>query len=193
MPSLVASVISRGSLARSGQPVLEIDGDLRMRPWAPGDAPAVLTAFQDPDIQRWQLCTARSEEEAREWIDRWRRGWDEETGAHWAVVDAGDDALLGCMSLRSMSPVLGQAQISYWTVPGSRGRRVCSRALGALAGWALGTAGFHRLELGHSTTNAASCRVAEKRGFALEGIRRGALLHADGWHDMHLHARVEGV
>ena len=27
---------------------------------------------------------------------------------------------------------------------------------------------------------------------ALEGTMRGALLHADGWHDQHLHARVRG-
>lgn len=43
----------------------------------------------------------------------------------------------------------------------------------------------------HSTLNPASCRVAEKAGFALEGTRREAALHADGHHDMHLHARID--
>ena len=33
-------------------------------------------------------------------------------------------------------------------------------------------------------------RVAAKAGFTAEGTLRSALLHADGWHDMHLHARV---
>jgi RimJ/RimL family protein N-acetyltransferase len=32
--------------------------------------------------------------------------------------------------------------------------------------------------------------VAEKAGFAAEGVKRGAGWHADGWHDMHLHARL---
>jgi [ribosomal protein S5]-alanine N-acetyltransferase len=41
--------------------------------------------------------------------------------------------------------------------------------------------------------NQASCRVGAKAGYELEGIMRGALLHADGWHDMHLHARVAGL
>jgi hypothetical protein len=27
---------------------------------------------------------------------------------------------------------------------------------------------------------------------ALEGTKRSAILHPDGWHDMHLHARVRG-
>ena len=59
-----------------------------------------------------------------------------------------------------------------------------------LCTWAFGEAGFHRLELQHSTRNLASCRVAEKSGFALEGTKRSSLLHDDGWHDMHLHGRV---
>lgn len=41
-------------------------------------------------------------------------------------------------------------------------------------------AGFHRLFLHHSTANPASCGVARKAGFALEGTKRSALLHSDG-------------
>jgi hypothetical protein len=37
---------------------------------------------------------------------------------------------------------------------------------------------------------AASCRVAEKTGFAGEGVRRSAWLLADGRHDVHAHARL---
>ena len=42
----------------------------------------------------------------------------------------------------------------------------------------------------HSPGDPASCRVAEKSGFALEGTRVRSLLHDDGWHDMHLHGRT---
>ncbi|WP_269756688.1 hypothetical protein [Amycolatopsis aidingensis] len=35
--------------------------------------------------------------------------------------------------------------------------------------------------------------MATALGFPLEGIPRGALPHQDGWHDMHLHARVTGA
>ncbi|MBT2467364.1 GNAT family N-acetyltransferase [Streptomyces sp. ISL-66] len=42
----------------------------------------------------------------------------------------------------------------------------------------------------HSAANPASCRVATKAGYPLEGTMRGALLHVDGWHDEHLHARL---
>ncbi|MFE7462706.1 GNAT family N-acetyltransferase [Streptomyces sp. NPDC057499] len=76
------------------------------------------------------------------------------------------------------------------TTPEARGRDVCSWAVARVASWAPEEAGSNRLELGHSTVNVASCRIAEKTGFALEGVRRQALLHADGWHDMHLHSRI---
>ncbi|MFK0025381.1 GNAT family N-acetyltransferase [Streptomyces sp. NPDC090798] len=52
--------------------------------------------------------------------------------------------------------------------------------------------GFHRLELDHSTRNHASCRVAAKSGYLLEGTERGAAVHDDGRHDMRLHARIRG-
>ena len=38
--------------------------------------------------------------------------------------------------------------------------------------------------------NRASCRVAEKTGFAVEGMRRSAWLLADSRHDVHAHARL---
>ncbi len=39
---------------------------------------------------------------------------------------------------------------------------------------------------------ASSVRVAVKAGFRPEGIRRGAAMHADGWHDMHVHSLLAG-
>ncbi|MFI6875317.1 GNAT family N-acetyltransferase [Streptomyces sp. NPDC050400] len=190
MPSLVTPVMPTGSLNASPQPTLPVDDDLRLRPWLPYDAAAVTRAFQDRAIQRWHLRTADSEDEAEKWIEQWRRGWETESACHWAIADAGDDTVLGRVSLQSIIMAGGQAEISYWTIPEARGGGVCSRAVARVSAWALGEAGFNRLELGHSAMNAASCRIAEKTGFALEGVRRQALLHADGWHDMHLHSRV---
>ena len=68
-----------------------------------------------------------------------------------------------------------------------RGR---ARALRAATAWMFGEAGFHRLELMHSTLNEASCRVAHRAGYRVEGTQRDQGLRADGWHDTHLHARL---
>ncbi|MFJ1845713.1 GNAT family N-acetyltransferase [Streptomyces sp. NPDC088146] len=197
MPYLVPPLIPPGRLADSVQPSLPVADDLLLRPWRGADAPAVLAAFADPDIQRWHLRRADTEAEARDWIDQWRNAWYCETGAHWAVVrpeDAADGTgtVLGRVALRSLIPAIGQAECAYWMLPAARGRGIAPRALSVLAGWAFEEVGFERLELAHSMRNEASCRVAAKAGFALEGTRRRGHLHADGWHDMHVHARIRG-
>jgi ribosomal-protein-alanine N-acetyltransferase len=187
MPQLVGPVVAAGTLRRTSQPLLHVD-ELQLRPWRPDDAPGVVLAYDDPAIRRWHLRSV-SVEEVRSWLDRWARRWSEETGASWAVTrDAVD--LLGQVSLRTLSLAEGQAEVSYWVLPAARGRAVAPRALDALTTWATHDLGLHRLELAHSTANAASCRVALKAGYVLEGTKRREALHADGWHDMHLHARL---
>lgn len=189
MPSLIPPVIPAGRLARSVQPVLTVDAELELRPWEPGDAPAVVAAYADPDIEQWHARRVDDEAEAAGLIERWRESWIEESGAVWAVAEPGGGAI-GRMSLREISLHEGRAEVAYWTMPGARGRRVASRALDALVRWAFDEIGFHRLRLVHSLANPASCRVASVAGFEPEGVERSAVQHPDGWHDMHLHARI---
>lgn len=191
MPSLVPPFVPAGALCGREQPSLPANGGLLLRPWRLTDAAAIAAAFSDPGIQRWHARRADSEDEARGWVRRWQEGWRAETDAQWAVVRADSDELLGRASLRSILLAVGQAECAYWTVPAVRGSGVAPRAVSALARWAFEEIGFHRLELNHSVANQASCRVALKAGFAAEGIKRSAHLHADGWHDMHLHARIK--
>jgi ribosomal-protein-alanine N-acetyltransferase len=169
---------------------LTADGGMLLRPWSLGDAQAVMDAYQDDAIQRWHVQRADSLAETREWIASWRGGWAAETGAHWAVVDAESDVLLGRAALKHLKFADGTADVAYWTVPAARGRGVCSRAVDAMATWAFHVAGFHRLDLEHAMGNTASCHVASKTGFAVEGVRRSAWLLADGRHDVHAHARL---
>jgi ribosomal-protein-alanine N-acetyltransferase len=67
---------------------------------------------------------------------------------------------------------------------------VATRALRAVTARMFRQVGLHRIELLHSTANEASCRVANQSGYTYEGTKRRQALHADGWHDMHLHARL---
>ncbi|MFF0528528.1 GNAT family N-acetyltransferase [Nocardia amikacinitolerans] len=123
------------------------------------------------------------------WIATWIDDWTGGLHAHWAVTDADHGRLLGRASVKDKDPVAGQGGLAYWTVPAARGAAVAPRACSALTRWAFDL-GFHRLELVHSVHNPASCRVATKTGFTLEGVKRSAGLHLDGWHNMHLHARI---
>ncbi|MFK0070746.1 GNAT family N-acetyltransferase [Streptomyces sp. NPDC091046] len=192
MPYLTRPVLAAGTLSRTPQPVLPTGDGLVLRPWRPEDAPAVHAVFQDPVMHQWHVRAADSEEEVRGWITEWQRAWEQERGVQWAVAGAADDRLLGRVALREWVLGDGVAEVAYWTAAGARGRGVAARATRTLAHWALDEIGFQRLELLHAVANEASCRVAQKTGFALEGTKRRAVLHQDGWHDMHLHARVRG-
>lgn len=187
VPSFVTPAIEPGALSRIAQPVLS-DGALRLRPWADADAPAVVAAYQEPGIQRWH-ARSLTLDEAEEWIAAARDSWATETASSWAV-DL-DGVLVGRMTLR-LDPAEGTAVAAYWTRDLVRGRGVAPGALCLATGWAF-SVGVHRVELEHSTQYPASCRVARKAGFDLEGTRREAALHADGWHDMHVHARIDAT
>ncbi|GIF10807.1 GNAT family N-acetyltransferase [Actinoplanes teichomyceticus] len=192
MPSLVTPALATGTLAHSAQPEITGDGVL-LRPWCAADRPAVVAGYADPAIRRWH-CRAMNDDEAAAWIARWPRRWQEESGAGWAVTvpagDAPDLRVAGQISFRRIDLAEGVAELSYWVLPEFRGGRIAPRALTALTTWAFTGLGLHRLELNHSTANPASCRVAARSGYPAEGTRRSEARHADGWHDMHQHARL---
>ena len=83
--------------------------------------------------------------------------------------------------------------IARLTLPAARGRGIAPRALDLATSYAMSGLGLHRVQLQHALDNTASCRVAEKAGFTLEGFQRGSCLLASGYVDEHLHARVAGA
>jgi RimJ/RimL family protein N-acetyltransferase len=191
MPLLVGPALAPGSLRKFEQTRLGVDEQLALRPWRADDAAAVRAAFACPDIQRWHVRRIDSDDEARTWIAGWAERWADETDASWAIVDERADQPVGQVGLRTVLLAEASAQLSYWVVPGMRGAGIAARAVRTLTRWAFGPSlGLNRLFLQHSTANPGSCRVAAKAGFDLEGTLRGSMLHADGWHDVHLHARL---
>ncbi|WP_328321339.1 GNAT family N-acetyltransferase [Kribbella sp. NBC_00382] len=188
MPVLVEPALPTGILRDEEQPRLMGDG-LVLRPWGVDDAPLVREAFECPDIQRWHVRRLDTAEEAIEWTVQWPLRWAAEEAVSWAIVDDGNEPV-GQVGLRSISLAEAVAGVSYWVLPAARGRGLAVRAVQVMCDWAFGEVGLHRLENHHSTLNDASCRVAEKTGFAHEGTLRQAIKHADGWHDWHVHGRL---
>jgi RimJ/RimL family protein N-acetyltransferase len=184
--TLVDPVVPPGSLRRMTQPVLVVD-ELVLRPWHLDDVLAIVAAYRDPEIQRWHV-RSMTEPEAAKWALSWPEKWRAETGAGWAVVD--QDTVVGRTGLRALDLAEGHGEAAYWVIPSARGRNIAARALNAVSAWMFGTVGLHRIELEHSSANLGSCRVARAAGFSDEGTRRQSVRHLDGWHDMHLHARL---
>lgn len=186
MPEFVSPVVPAGRLNGVAQPDIAVD-ELVLRPWLASDAPAVVDAYRDPDIQRWHV-RSMSEEEASAWVLSWADRWAAETGAGWAIE--ADGVIVGRVGLRTLDLAQGHGEAAYWVLPQARGRSVAPRALQAVTEWMFTRVGLHRIDLEHSTLNEASCQVAVKAQYSVEGTKLSSALHADGWHDMHLHARL---
>ncbi|MBT0769597.1 GNAT family N-acetyltransferase [Kineosporia sp. J2-2] len=184
MPSLVPPVVPAGSWGPFPQPEIEGDG-LLLRPWRPGDEPFLLGAYSDPAIQHWHAFGMSKQAEAEEFIARQTRRWQQESGADWMV--SADGKPLGRVGLRTLDLPYGDGEVAYWVAPDARGNGIAARSASVLIDWAR-NAGMHRFSLTHSTQNVASCRVATRCGFVLEGVAVRSQRHADGYHDMHLHA-----
>lgn len=190
--SRIPDVVPVGRMARSTQPVLSLPGGLELRPWRLSDADTLVAAGQDPAIRRWNRLVVATPEDARQRIQRMHERWRAECSAIWAIAQPDGGEAVGLIGWGDIDLGGGSAEIVYWLRPAARGAGVAVEATRRVSRWALNELGLHRLRLCHSVANPASCRVADKAGFSLEGTMRSALLHADGWHDEHLHALVQG-
>jgi RimJ/RimL family protein N-acetyltransferase len=186
MPRLADPVVAPGAMSAGEQPTLCRNG-LVLRPLTATDVPTLVAAYSDQDIQQWHVASL-TELEAAEWIASRPELWRAETLVNWAVII--DSIMVGRVGLKSIDLDQGTGEITYWILAEHRRKAYAKRAVGAITDWAFNDLGLHRIELTHSTRNTASCRVAETSGFRLEGTKRLAGRHADGWHDMHLHARI---
>jgi RimJ/RimL family protein N-acetyltransferase len=178
-------------MAQLEHPVLDLLSGWELRPWRLSDADTLVTAGQDQAIRRWNRLLVNSPEDARTRIERMHQRWQAEVSAIWAIARPGGEAM-GLIGWGDIDLQGGSAEIVYWLLPAARGGGVAVEATERVSRWALNDLGLHRLRLCHSVANPASCRVAGKAGYTLEGTMRSALLHADGWHDQHLHALVQG-
>jgi RimJ/RimL family protein N-acetyltransferase len=190
----IPAVVPAGRMAHAEQPLLPLsrEFELELRPWRPDDADALVAAGQDPAIRQWNLLTVASPEDARRRIERMHERWRAETGAVWAIARPEGGTALGLIGWNDIDLAGGSAEIVYWVLPPARGGGVVVEATRRLSRWALDDLGLHRLRLCHAVANTASCRVAEKAGFALESVQRESFLLAEGFVDEHEHVRVRG-
>nr|WP_043243876.1 GNAT family N-acetyltransferase [Streptomyces sp. SID8379] len=146
---------------------------LVLRRWNLADAAELIAVARDAALRRWAPVPVDDEASARRWIRAQERGWETGERLAFAVTEprVGDGAglLAGYVVLKRAVPDAPSAEVGYWTAAHARGRAVAPRALDALTRWAFDAfagEGLRRLELFHSASNEASCRVAQKSGFA---------------------------
>ncbi|MGC4892850.1 GNAT family N-acetyltransferase [Micromonospora sp. DT31] len=140
---------------------------LLLRPWCDGDADALIEVYRDPVLRAWTSYPVTDPVQARAFLRRSRQGWA--SGGRFSFAVLQGEGLVDCVVLKGVRPGPAAAEVGYWTAAPARGRGVAPRAVEAVTGWAFArfaAAGLTHLELLHQVDNPASCRVAEKSGYA---------------------------
>lgn len=170
------------------------DGVVTLRPLAPGDFEDVQAAIADPEIPRFtNVVPGQDVDRTRRFIERTVVAWADGSAATFAMTDASDGRLLGCIDLNRSGDDPEIAQIGYWVAAEARGRGVASRATALIAEWGFRCFGVERIEILIHETNEGSQRVAARTGFRREGELRGYRAHHDGQRvDLLMFGRLKG-
>lgn len=161
-----------------------------LRPPREGEAADLLELTADPGVRLYtpRLNRMSTEEEARGQLREWA-AWEDR--AVFSILESTTERYAGHVMVFDLDAENSAAEIGYRVAPWARGRGAATTAVRCVTGWAFGVLGLERITLAHSVGNDASCRVAEKNGYLLEGVHRAAFRGGDGLlHDTHLHARL---
>jgi RimJ/RimL family protein N-acetyltransferase len=171
-------------------PVLS-QGPVTLRRPVRADEPGIAAAYRDPESARWfggpqPYTEAHAAEYVREHVPtEWARGVE----AVFAVVDP-DHAYAGSVDLRISPADPAVGEVGFLISPRARGRGYATAALGAISRWGFVELGLSRIEWRAEVGNYASRRVAEKAGFAFEGVQRAGIGRGETRRDMWVAART---
>lgn len=162
--------------------------DSLLRPWRPEDAPIVLAAAGEAEMDRQFTSAIDSLEAAQEWVALMAQRRVEDTAYAFAVLD--DGVPVGNIAVSSVERRHLTGWISYWIRESARGKGLATRACREISEWAFTELGLFRLELAHRLDNPASCKVALGAGYASEGVERARLRYDGERFDTERHARL---
>ena len=150
---------------------------IALAPRTPYDAAQMydVIARHRDDLRTWLswVDATHSAADVRRYAQFVAEQFEQRIGFDYAVVL--DGALVGGIGLHHVDWTQSSAAMGYWLSPEVRGRGIMTKATRALTTHAFAALGLHRLEIRAVTENRASRAVAERAGFQLEGVLRGAL------------------
>ncbi|MCW2993465.1 MAG: acetyltransferase [Conexibacter sp.] len=167
--------------------------DVRLTPFGATHLAGFAALAEDPDVRRFTRFPDPPEPGFPvAWLARYDEGRRDGTREAFAVEDPADGAFLGLALAVAIDAEAGEAELGYTVAPAARGRGVATAAVAELTRWAFEERGLERLTLLIEVANVASTRVAERCGYALEGVRRNAYVKPGRRADTAVYARLRG-
>ncbi|MFG2023090.1 GNAT family N-acetyltransferase [Streptomyces sp. NPDC048825] len=156
-------------------PVTLTSERLLLRPVGPHDTDAVYDACQDPDIQRWiPIPSPYLREHAAGFTEQIvPDGWADSSMFTFGVFLPAAGELVGTVGLTMRS--LGVGEIGFWATKQYRGNGYITEAVVATSRWAFTDRAVDRVEWRAEVGNTGSRTVAERAGFAVEGVLRSGI------------------
>jgi RimJ/RimL family protein N-acetyltransferase len=147
-----------------------------------------------PDLQLWLPWAhpGYDRDDAAAYIRDSTQSWREGRAYDFAVRLASDDERhLGNVSIWHVSRLARSGEIGYWVRSDHTGGGIATEVTAALLGVGFERMGLHKINLRVAVGNRPSERVAEKLGFAREGVLREELLIQGRWVDHTQYSMLE--
>jgi len=177
MPRTAAARIARRHPAR-----IPIDEDIELRLLTKAHANVLfaLTASNRDYLRRWLpwVDGIRSPTDTMRFIDEGRDQLRRNDGFHAGIWYCRE--LVGVIGYHYWNWTLGKTEIGYWLAAKRQGEGIVTRSCRALVDYAFRNLGLNRIEIRTAVGNARSRAVAERLGFAQEGVLREAEYSSDG-------------
>lgn len=126
-----------------------------------------------------------SEDDANFFLDLVEKGYEQS----FLIFYGGQ--MCGVCGINGINTEHHTGNLGYWMRTDCTGRGVATRAARLVAIYGLTELKLQRIEVLAATENTASQRVAERAGFAAEGIRRKALRAHNQQHDVVVYAATQ--
>ena len=145
---------------------------LLLRPFSLSDANDVQRLAGDRAIADTTINIPHPYEDgmAEEWIGKHQETFDQGKGVTFAITTKANGALVGAISLMSVSAG-HQAEMGYWVGKPYWNEGFCTEAANAVLRYAFEQMGLVRVHAIHFSRNSASGRVMQKVGMKHEGRR----------------------
>lgn len=160
-----------------------------------GDGAMINAAIAESfaELTRWMpwARTLPAVEDTEEFVRRAHANFIRRESLPLILLDKGAGSFVGSSGLQEVNWAVPRFEIGYWLRTSCTGKGFMTEAVNAITTFAFDTLDARRVEIHMDDRNERSWRVAERCGFALEGILRHHELDNDGLlRDTRIYAKV---
>lgn len=123
--------------------------------------------------------------------DIFSKNWDDENSFEYVFLDAKNGAMVGAGGIHTVSYMNRMAEYGYYLNKNAKGKGYISEAVQLLEK-ELFAKGIHRLVIECDEKNLASAAVAERCGFAFEGLLRDAKFAYGEFRNEKVYSKLSG-